>query len=110
MLAVGECRSDVKSTRVLICLARAIVMLEVLLSLLPEVFAGSVCFKGADSSHLVNDCSLKARSKAHWKLLKSWLTLSFGPGYLGDVHPVTGRQHEISAPSNFHLCGIQVLC
>lgn len=35
-------------------------MLEVLLSLLPKAFAESVCFKGADSSHLVNDGSLKA--------------------------------------------------
>lgn len=60
VLAVGECCSDVKSTRVLVCLARAIVMLEVLLSLLPKVFARSVCFKGTESSHLVNDCSLKA--------------------------------------------------
>lgn len=110
VLAVGECCSNVKSTRVLICLARTIVMLEVLLSLLPKSFARSMCFKGTDSSQLANDCLLKTWFKAHWQLLKSWLMLGFGSGYLGDVHPATGRQHEISMPSDFYFCGIQVLC
>lgn len=75
VLAVGECCSDVKSTRVLICLARTIVMLEVLLSLLPKSFARSMCFKGTDSSQLVNDCLLKTWFKAtgnYWKAGWRW--------------------------------------
>lgn len=47
--ALGE-SSDVKSPKVLICLAQTVVMLQVLLSLLPKLLAGSVCSNGADSS------------------------------------------------------------
>lgn len=47
--ALGE-SSDVKSPQVLVRLAQAVVIVQVLLSLLPKPLARSVCSKSTDSS------------------------------------------------------------
>lgn len=86
--ALGE-SSDVKSPQVLICLAQTVVMLQVLLSLLPKPLVGSCVPNG--QIHLLRFMI------AHQSPVETSAELTLG---LGDVHPGTRTQHEISPPCN----------